>query len=216
MNGLAEEGINGKSVGPTSGEQFPMADATKPDNPSKSEADPLDQLWKETYALYYDAHYYEIESELIVQKWQRIDDIVRVVVAVTASSSAVAGWSLWSDPAGKTIWACIAGSSALVAIVHAALGVPARLKEWGEIHRLFLVLRNDIQTLRQQMRIQTGGSTRAIQAAFDAARTRFTEGESKIKSDLLRTNRLRNAAQRLLDERIKRTIDTKQRSENEI
>ena len=192
-----------------------MPDAPKTDTP-KGDPDPLDRLWKETYALYYDAHYYEIESELIVQRWQRIDDVVRVVVAVTASSSAVAGWSLWSDPAGKTVWACIAGLSALVAIVHAALGVPARLKEWGEIHRLFLVLRNDIQTLRQQMRIQSGGSAKALQAAFDAARTRFTDGESKIKSDLLRTGRLRKAAQSLLEERIKRALDNKKRSENEI
>src|SRR5450755_2735328 len=181
-----------------------MADSPKNENTPKGEPDPLDRLWKETYALYYDAHYYEIEAELIVQNWQRIDDIVRVVVAVTASSSAVAGWRLWGEPAWRTVWGCVAGISALIAIVHAALGVPMRLKEWGEIHRLFLVLRNDLQTLRQQMRIQTGVTAKEMRSGLETARARFRDGESKIKSDLLRTNRLRSAAQRLLEERIKR------------
>jgi hypothetical protein len=181
-----------------------------------AETNPLDRLFKETFATYYDAHFYEIEAEMLAQKWQRVDEVVKVIVAVTASGSAVASWAIWQKPGLQMLWAILSGIAALAAIIHATLGVPGRLKDWIEIRGFFLVLRNDLQILRQRMRAAPNLPIETIQSDYEALRKRFAEGEAKIKSDILLSTRLRVAAQQQLDDRIQRAKNRQQRSDDEL
>lgn len=181
-----------------------------------AEMTPLDRLFKETFATYYDAHFYEIEAEMLAQKWQRVDEVVKVIVAVTASGSAVASWAIWQQPGLGLLWAILSGVAALAAIVHATLGVPGRLKEWIEIRGFFLVLRNDLQILRLRMRSSPNLPIETIQADYEALRKRFAEGEAKMKSDILLGDRLRLAAQQQLDDLIERAKNRQERNDNGI
>jgi len=65
--------------------------------------DPRDALWKATYVLYYNVYYGEMQANKLIIRWQLIDDITKVLMTVTAASSAVAGWTLWQQPDFKII-----------------------------------------------------------------------------------------------------------------
>ncbi len=191
--------------------EIPSATAVPPEVASGSS---LASLWQESWDTYYDAHYQEIEAEVVAGSWQRFDDIVKVVVALTASSSAIAGWALWNNPSFKTAWAIIAGLGALLAIIHASLGVPARLREWGEVQRHFVTVRNDLQALRQQMRINSHFPLSAFTADFVECRRRYGEGLQRVKGDLLRTPALRQKAQEELNRRISDRIGNRHRRQD--
>jgi hypothetical protein len=152
--------------------------------------DPRDQLWEATFETYYDTYFHELLEDTLINRWQRFDEATKVLVALTASGSAVSGWALWTNPGFKTIWTVLAGIAAVLAIVHATLGVPARLKDHGEIKRLFASLRTDLETFRYRMRIDPNFPIAEFTEQFMDHRTRFSNGVQLLKSDILRTNRL--------------------------
>jgi len=90
--------------------------------------DARDELWTATFDTYYDAYYEELLAAALVRRWQRVDAFTKVLVALTASGSAVAGWTLWSQPGFKTSWTFIAGIAALLSILHSTLNVADRVK----------------------------------------------------------------------------------------
>jgi hypothetical protein len=130
--------------------------------------------------------------------WTRFDDFSRVAIAVSASTSAIAGWALWKEPTFKTAWAVIAGFGVLVAIIHTALGVTYRLRDLSDCRNKLLRLRLDMQTYRMRMVIDPEFST----AQFEAELLRFRErwaNECQRRADLLETKWLKKRVQDYLD-----------------
>jgi hypothetical protein len=167
-------------------------------------------LWLVVYETYYQSHYQELEADRLVARWQKFDDVVKTVVAITASSSAIAGWALWSNPGFKSIWACLAGLGALLAVVHASLGVPGRLKDWGEIQRFFIMLRIDLETMQYRMRVEPEFALEPFTRELVECRKRYGDGFQRVKNDLLRTERLRLKAQEDLDDLIAAKYPTRE------
>ena len=121
--------------------------------------DPRDELWNATYDTLYFTYYNEILCDTLVRRWQITDDLTKVLVALTASGSAISGWALWSDQRFQFLWVGIAGFAALLSIVHSALGVPSRLKDWGDSKRRFASLRIELETFQYRMRVNPEFST---------------------------------------------------------
>lgn len=167
-------------------------------------SDSRDQLWKAAFESYYDAFLEEIVAGKILRRWQRLDDCTNVLVALTASGSAVAGWSLWGEPYLKFAWLILAGVGALVAIVHPALRVPARLDAWRGIERHFAALRNDIMTFRYKMAIDSEFPVQEFMKEFETLRQRIGEGSQLIQPDVLKTDALVLASQNQLDNLVER------------
>lgn len=157
--------------------------------------DPRDRLWEATFDTYYDAYYEELVADALISRWQWIDAITRVIVALTASGSAVAGWSLWNIPQFKFLWAIIAGASALFAIVHSTLGVSVILKEHGQTYALFSALRTELETFRHRMDIDPDFPLDKLSEDFLGFRKRLTEAIQSNRNDLLFTKRLANDIQ---------------------
>ncbi len=63
-----------------------------------SETDQRDILWSSTYETYYDTYYAEILLEALIKKWMKLDVTTKIIVSITASGSAIVGWSLWHNP----------------------------------------------------------------------------------------------------------------------
>ena len=164
--------------------------------------DSRDQIWEASFETYYEAHYEELVADRLVRQWQIVDEITKVLVALTVSGSAVSGWTLWNDPSFKTVWVILAGIGAVLSIIHVALGVPGRLKDWGEIKRSFAGLRIDLETFRYHMGIDPQFPVEEFKKEFDDYRWRFGDIYQRIKDDILRTRRLQAKAQDDLDERI--------------
>lgn len=115
--------------------------------------DPRDELWEATFKTYYDAYYIELLEDALIARWQVVDEVTKVLVALTAGGSAVSGWALWTQPHFKTIWAILAGIAALLAIVHSALAVPGRISDHAEAKRRFASLRIGLETFCYRMRV---------------------------------------------------------------
>jgi hypothetical protein len=168
--------------------------------------DSRDALWEVSFETFYDTYYNEIVADRLISAWQAIDDTTRVIVAITASGSAVAGWSLWSQPALRMVWLIIAAISAVLAIMHTSLNVPNRVKLWTESRVSTASLRIDLDTMRQNMRVERLFPIKEFQSTYSSLRKRFGEVLSGIPNDLLLTKRLRNMAQDELNQRIKDAI----------
>lgn len=161
-----------------------------------------DQIWEATYDTYYDCYYQEIVADGLVKMWQVIDEVTKVLVALTVSGSAVAGWALWSKPEYSDIWAIIAGLASLLTIIHSTLGVPGRLAEWGEIKSLFAGLRINLETQKFKMTIDPQFAVDEITQEFLKIREAYSDGMQRIKNDILRTQNLRVRSQKDLNVRL--------------
>lgn len=164
--------------------------------------DPRDELWNSVFETYYDSYFQEIVADNLINRWLKFDDITKVLVAVTASGSAVAGWAAWNRPEYQGVWGAIAGLAALISIVHAALGVPNRLKDHGETKRLFSALRIDLTTFRHRMRIDPKFSLDEFSAEYFEFRQRFKDAIHSIIPDVARTKRVLSNSQVELDQLI--------------
>ena len=164
--------------------------------------DAKDKLWEGTYITYYDSYYEELVADTIIRRWQTLDEITKVLVALTASGSALSGWALWSDEGFKIIWVILAGLGAFIAIVHSAFGVSARLKDWGEIKRWFAILRIDLETFRYRMEFNPKFSVDELDKKFIVYRERYGDGVQRLKADIVRTRALEGNAQLELNKRL--------------
>ena len=158
-------------------------------------------LTESSFHTLYKVSFQEACAEAVVSRWQMLDLIVAVLVAVTASGSAVAGWALWSEPGWRTLWATGAGTAALGAIVNNAMTVPSRIKEQEELRRVFSGLRVSLETFREELRIGLD---------VDNARQRYTkilEGYERIvtgaRKDPALTKGVQIRVQREVNEKLK-------------
>jgi hypothetical protein len=165
--------------------------------------DARDELWGAAFDTYYDAYYEELLADRIISYWQLLDEATKILVALTASGSAVSGWTLWNDPNLKYIWAILAASGAFVALVHASMGVPHRLKDWMDIKRLFAVLRIDIETFRYRISVNPDFVIDVYTAEFIEYRKRYGDGVQQLKNDFLLTRCVAKSVQRELNVRLK-------------
>jgi hypothetical protein len=164
--------------------------------------DGRDEIWKAIHETYYDCYYEEIAADALVGRWQWVDEITKNVVALTATGSAVAGWTLWTAPGWRLTWTFLAGMAAVLSIVHSTLGVPGRLADWGEIGRSFATLRIDLETCRYQMKVNPHFPINEFTASLTEFRKRFGEAVQRLKGDIALSKRLQRRAQAELNERL--------------
>jgi len=162
--------------------------------------DPRDEIWNAAFRTYYEAFYNEILADKLNACWLRIDVLTKILVAVTASGSVAAGWSIWIKSGGAAFWAVLAGSAALLSIAHSAVGVADRLNNSAEVRRSFRRLRIDIETFRDLMRIDPEFPTDDFKEDYQEYRGRFAECLDEIKDDILRGKLLKKKAQRDVDQ----------------
>ncbi len=164
--------------------------------------DPRDELWVASFDTFYDSTYAEAIADNLIDRWQRVDEITRALVAITASTSAVAGWALWSKPEFHNSWLVISGIAALLAILHATLGVAGRIKDHAEDKRRFLSLSRDLETFRYEMRINPTFDIAEFSKRFLEFRKRYSDAAQLVKNDIAATHRLATATQLEVNHRL--------------
>jgi hypothetical protein len=157
--------------------------------------DPRDQIWKAVYLVWYANRYNQDLAAKMVDRLKNLDDGVKVLVALTASGSAVAAWPLWSSGPFRVWWLILASTAAVLSIAHGSLAVPARLKEWLEVKRDFLQLGVELDTLRDHMQVSTEFDVQSVMERLESARARFAELEGRIPSDFFATAELKVSIQ---------------------
>lgn len=170
--------------------------------------DPRDTLWEVSFDTFYETYFEEILSELLIRRWTFIDYSVRVLIAITASGSAVAGWTLWENPKFKIIWVIISGVAALFGIIHSTLAVPNTLKEHINSKKEFSILRQEFENFRNDLNLDSNFNVREKNREYKQLKLKYTNLCNQLPHDILLTNKLSHRAQDLLDERIKNIIES--------
>lgn len=164
--------------------------------------DKRDKLWDKSFETYYDCYFEEMAAENLVRKWLLLDDVTKVLVAITASGSAVSGWALWNNDEFKLVWIILAGLGAFLSILHASLNVQSRVKEWEELKKLFTVLRIKIETFRHNMEMDPDFCIEAFTNDYDKHRATYSTLMERLRGDIARTKRFEENIQVKLDLKI--------------
>jgi hypothetical protein len=176
-------------------------DATGDDN---FDDESFGELWKAVFDTYYDAFYNEMLADKLINRWQIVDDASRILVAVTASGSALSGFALWNQPGYKLVWSALAGCSAILGILHSSLGVAHRLKDWGDLKRSFASLRIDLETLQYRMKFDFKATNREFKREFIKYRRQYSLVFQRLKNDILLRKGLEITTQTDLNIRLER------------
>jgi hypothetical protein len=172
-------------------------------------ADSREELWNATFETYYVALYEEVIADGLTQRWARIDEATKVLVAITASGSAVSGWALWSQPGNRLLWVLLSGTAAFLSVIHTALGIPGRIKAHGEDKRRFASLRTDLETFRYKMRVeQENFDVHEFTREFEGYRKRFSESVQLVGHDFARTSGFEIARQKEVNQSLANEILT--------
>ncbi len=167
-----------------------------------------DQLWRVSVETFYRVYYAESLANSLIKSWQRWDEIAKFVIAITATTSAVSGWTLWNLPQFKIIWSIIAGSGAVFAILHTNLKVPDRLKDLISVSQYLKGLRINLETFRYKMEVNPKFAIEEFNDEFLGYRDQYSEGSKRLKNDILLTKRRRMKVQEELNIELRDLIST--------
>lgn len=159
----------------------------------------IDVYWKPSYETLYIVTFQEAVSSALAGRWLRIDALINILVSVTASGSAIAGWALWNQPGWRTVWVLAAGSVSVFAIVHNGAQVPTRLKSQEDFRRQLTRLRTDLETFRQRLEVKIG-TLEIFDKNYSELRNRYAELIYNAPSDIANTHRLRVKIQKQIEE----------------
>lgn len=157
--------------------------------------DPRDILWEEAFNTRYYTQYQELCLHSLVRKWTILDRVTKVLVGVTSSGSMIAGLALWEQPGWKALWAILAGTAALLSIVHSSLSIPDTLKQYGELLSKLVTLRLDLEDFTRRCNMNPEFDLSSFEEKFDELRGRYKEISSVPLSDPLFTAAIRDSAQ---------------------
>jgi len=169
--------------------------------------DQRDEIWNAAFDTYYEAYYEEFCADNLINRWQKLDEITKVLVALTASGSAVSGWALWKETQYRPLWPALAGVAAVLAIVNASLHVSERIKDSSEMKRLFTSLRIDLETFRYRMRLDPNFSIADFTKEFSAFRDRYSSNMQHLKNDFARTKGMQEKSQSQVDKILEPEIE---------
>jgi hypothetical protein len=151
-----------------------------------------DELWDSAWNAYYDAYYYEIFISSVAHRWEMFDIISKIIIAITASGSAIAGWELWGEEGYKVVWISIAGAASIISIIHAALQVQQKLETQTKLSSNFTNLRIEFETLREQMGIFPDFEIVEYNKKFLQLKAKLKINTSNYKPDIFSTKSLQN------------------------
>lgn len=161
-----------------------------------------DALWNSAWEAFYDSYYFEIALSRVIARWKFFDLATKILVAITATGSAIAGWSLWAQEPLKYFWALVAGIAAIASIFHAVIQVQAILENLSDLRARFSALRIALDTLRQQLAIYPEFNVQKENEKLLCLKDTYSDLVSKFNGDLLLTDKLAHSSQDELNKKI--------------
>jgi len=149
------------------------------------EAENKESLRQSALQTYRDVYLNEVEADVLIGRWQKVDEVTKVLAALTSSTSPVTGWLVWDQKEWRNAWGILAGIASVLSIVHVALKVSDRVKDWSDTKGHFVRLRTELETFLYQMKVNPAFALDEFMARFEALRTRFGEGVDRKKVDFL-------------------------------
>jgi len=158
-----------------------------------------DELWKASWESLYDASYYEILFGEVSKSWQFFDFITRLLVALTASGSAVAGWVLWNDEQFKVAWVIAAGVASVLSILHTTFNTPERINSYSKLANEVSGIRLDYETFHHELKVYPEFDIDNKFQMHKELREKFRKALDIYSPDFMTTDRIRHRSQTLLN-----------------
>jgi hypothetical protein len=152
-------------------------------------ADPREGIWEASFDTYYESLFEELAAGGLITRWSRVDDLTKIIVSATTSTSVISGWALWNQPGFRTLWVVLSGIAAVLSLIVTSLGVASRVKSHAENKRRFVSLRVDLETFRMKMKFNPDFDVTAFAKEFDDYRRRYSDNVQLLGNDTLRTDR---------------------------
>lgn len=140
-----------------------------------------DELWAEWWKLYYHCYYEELALEYKIVRWEAFDEWGRLLIAGTATSSAIASWGVWEWPYVSWVWVIAGHVAAAVALVHVNFGLKGKLEKGVKALRDYKWLRLELETFRLRMSCDWGFSPEPIREELIGLRRRFGEVKGNLE-----------------------------------
>jgi hypothetical protein len=171
--------------------------------PLHSSTDPRTALYQECWKAYYSAYFSQLLADLVAGRWQTLDQVSKLLVALFTTGSAVAGWSFWTTSAsGKYTWAVCAGIAAVLSVVQSSLGVSDRLKTMLESRSRMLRIRLQFETLFGAMRLDPTFDVVKLREKFEALQKEYVEAAAQMPKDWIYTSRAEGNVQKTLNQKL--------------
>lgn len=161
-----------------------------------------DELWDKTWNTFYDVSYYVILFGIISKRWQKFDFYTRLLVAITASSSAVAGWALWNDANFKIFWVLLAGFASFISIVHTVASTQEKVTHYTKLNNSMNLLQIEYESFLNEMEIYPEFVVDDFFKKHQSLREEYKKILSSNVSDFLTTEKLKNEAQTILNKKL--------------
>ena len=170
--------------------------------PEEQEGAARAKLRSDAYDKWYDSYFNENVANRLVSRWQAFNDPAKVIIAVTASGSVIAGWTLWSQPGFKTVWIALAGTGALLSVISSSLTVSERIKDWASTRAESSAIRVQVEILKTEMDLKPDFDVDQTQKSLENIRLRYSDAVERMRNDFLHTSKLDVTCKKELDELI--------------
>jgi hypothetical protein len=127
---------------------------------------------------------------VLLQRYKGFNLCMEILIALTASGSALTAWQFFSTSLGIQIWAVASGLATLLGIIKPMLVLPAKIEQYGKLKTGYLEQFNQLQDLIAD--IQLGKVTshdemiKRYESARDIMRRLEVSGDSSEYRKLLR------------------------------
>ena len=161
-----------------------------------------ERMWNELYDRYYRAYFEELRAERLISIWNPVDTICRVLIACTASGSAISGWALWQQEGFRSCWTVIAGITAFIAIGYSVIGISERYREASVLHSDFSNLRMKLEEMRTKMSTMQYDSLSIYKHEFTKLIETYSDVVSRRKPSILISDSMETTLQVKLNKRL--------------
>jgi hypothetical protein len=129
---------------------------------------------KQIYNAYRNAllnrKYYGCQLDL----YRKLNRTTDVILAIFTPTTAVAGWAVWKTETGATLWAWIAGGTAILALLKPFLDWPKDIDRYSRLHAEHTVLYYTFKQLVEDIETEEK-ITPDIEKRFLDARERYAQ-----------------------------------------
>jgi hypothetical protein len=124
---------------------------------------------------------------------ERQNFVIEIVIAATASGSAIAGFTFWTSGLGRIVWQTLSVIAAVLAVTKPLLKLPEKIRQLEETISGFRTLEHDLRKIEISIR-QERQFTKDHRTRFNAALERMNDLVSK-PAELSEDKRLKRECQ---------------------